>query len=80
MYCTMYIKVLYNIKDNKKNLWEGEGAILEPKTLSLFLKKSEKKKKKKIDRDGIGTHDLRVRKPALLSTRLNTMIAITKYE
>ena len=24
-YCTMYIKVLYNVKDNKKNL--GGGAI-----------------------------------------------------
>ena len=57
------------------------GAIFEPKTLfKLFKKENEKKKKKKIDRDGIRTHDLRVRKHALLSTRLNTMIAITKYE
>ena len=35
----------------------GEGAIFEPKTLSMYLKKEKekksKKKKKKIDRAGI---------------------------
>ena len=60
----------------------GGGAIFEPKTLSMYLKK--KKNKKSIffffDRAGIRTVDLRVRKTALLSTRLNTIIAITKYE
>ena len=34
---------------------EGEGAIFEPKTLSVYLKKEKEKKskKKKIDRAGI---------------------------
>ena len=61
----MYKKVLYNIKKMKK--WGGGegGAIFEPKTLSMYLKKKKKKKvkkkkKKKIDRAGIRTHDLRV--------------------
>ena len=40
----------------------GGGAIFEPKTLSMYLKKKKKKKvKKKVDRAGIRTHDLRVR-------------------
>ena len=55
----MYIKVLYNIKINKKNGGRGGGAIFEPKTLSSYKKK---------DQNGIRTHDIRVRKPALLST------------
>ena len=43
----MYIKVLYNSKKNKK-MWgrEGEGwggAILEPKTLSMYKKRITKK-------------------------------------
>ena len=42
-------------------MWGG-GAIFEPKTLSMNLKK-KKKKKKKNDRAGIRTHDLRVRNP-----------------
>ena len=42
----------------------GGGAIFEPKTLAMYLKKKKKKKgKKKIDRAGIRTHDLRVRNP-----------------
>ena len=56
----MYKKVLYNIKKMKNVGWgEGEGAIFEPKTLSMYLKKEkEKKVKKKIknfffDRAGI---------------------------
>ena len=44
-YCTMYKKVLYNIKKIKKML--GGGAIFEPKTLSMYLKKRTKKSKKK---------------------------------
>ena len=56
----MYIKVLYNIKKIKKNVW---GAIFEPKTLSMYLKKVKEKKKKKNDRARIRTHDLRVRNP-----------------
>ena len=48
----MYIKVLYNIKKNRKNV--GRGAIFEPKTLSMYLKqkkgnqKQNQKKKKKL--------------------------------
>ena len=44
----MYKKVLYNIKKMKKcGVGEGEGAIFEPKTLSMYLKKKKKKKKSK---------------------------------
>ena len=35
----MYKKVLYNIKKIKKKLGGGGGAIFEPKTLSMYLKK-----------------------------------------
>ena len=38
----MYKKVLYNIKKMKK-MWRG-GAIFEPKTLSMYLKKEKEKK------------------------------------
>ena len=41
----MYKKVLYNIKKMKK--CGGVGAIFEPKTLSMYLKKKKKKKEKK---------------------------------
>ena len=51
----MYKKVLYNIKKIKKLWGGGRGAIFEPKTLSMYLKK------KKIERAGIRTHDLGVR-------------------
>ena len=70
----MYINVLYNIKDNKKKI-RGMGG-----RQYLNQKHSQVINKKKIDRDGIRTNDPRVRKPALLSTMLNTMIAITKNE
>ena len=44
----MYKNVLYNIKKMKKcGGGEGEGAIFEPKTLSLYLKKEKEKKKYK---------------------------------
>ena len=45
----MYKKVLYNIKKMKKmgGGGEGEGAIFEPKTLSMYLKKEMEKKNKK---------------------------------
>ena len=47
-YCTMYKKVLYNIKKIKKNVrGGGGGAIFEPKTLSMYLKKKKKKTSKK---------------------------------
>ena len=36
----MYKKVLYNIKKMKK--CGGGGAIFEPKTLSMYLKKKKK--------------------------------------
>ena len=60
-YCTMYKKVLYNIKNIKKNVGGGMvGAIFEPKTPSMYLKK-------KINiRAGIRTHDIRVRKTCFL--------------
>ena len=41
----MYKKVLYNIKKMKK--CGGGGAIFEPKTLSMYLKKEKEKKSKK---------------------------------
>ena len=43
----MYIKVLYNIKKNKKNVGGGGGAIFESKTLSMYFKENENKKSKK---------------------------------
>ena len=51
----MYKKVLYNIKKMKKCGGGWGGAIFEPKTLSMYLKKEKEKKskKKKIDRAGI---------------------------
>ena len=35
----MYKKVLYNIKKIRKCGGEGGGAIIEPKTLTMYLKK-----------------------------------------
>ena len=63
----MYKKVLYNIKKMKK-CWRGRGgAIFEPKTLSIYLKKKKKekvKKNKNLTEPGLEpTHDLRVRNP-----------------
>ena len=37
----MYKKVLYNIKNLKKIGGEVGGAIFEPKTLSMYLKKKK---------------------------------------
>ena len=42
----MYKKVLYNIMKMKK-CGVGEGAIFEPKILSMYLKKEKEKKKLK---------------------------------
>ena len=39
----MYKKVLYNIKKIKKMGGGGGGAIFEPKTLSMYLKKEKEK-------------------------------------
>ena len=74
----MYIKVLYNNKNNEKS--GGRRRYLNPNTLKLF-KKNEKKVKniKKNDRDGIRAYDLRVKKTCPLIYWLNT-IEITKYE
>ena len=55
----------------------GGGAIFEPKTLSMYLKK---KKEKKMTEPGLEPPTSGLGKPALLSTRLNTIIGITKYE
>ena len=44
----MYKKVLYNIKKMKKMWRRGGGAIFEPKTLSMYLKKKKKNKVKKM--------------------------------
>ena len=38
-YFTMYIKVLYNIKDNKKIRGKGEGQYLNPKHSQVIKKK-----------------------------------------
>ena len=43
-YCTMYKKVLYNIK-KMKNVGGGGEAIFEHKTLPMYLKKEKEKKK-----------------------------------
>ena len=40
----MFKKVLYNIKKMKKCGGRG-GAIFEPKTLSMYLKKEKEKKR-----------------------------------
>ena len=69
----MYKKVLYNIKKIKKMWGGGGGAIFEPKTLSMYVnkKKKVKKEEKKLTEQGL---------EPTTSTRLNTIIAITKYE
>ena len=52
--CYMCKKVLYDIKNNEKNVGGGGGgAIFEPKTLSRYLKEF-------FNQDGIRTQDLRV--------------------
>ena len=62
-------------------MWGG-GAIFEPKTLSMYLKKKTItiKSKKKVTKPGLEPTTSGLEKPALLSTRLNTIIGITKYE
>ena len=55
----------------------GEGgAIFEPQTFSMYLKKEQKK----TTEPGFKPTTSGLKKPALLSTRLNTFIGITKYE
>ena len=78
--CELRIEVFVKIK--KKN-WGGGGTIFEPKTLSMYLKKIKKVKKKKennLTEPGLEPTTSGLEKPALLSTWLNTIIAITKYE
>ena len=58
----------------------GGGAIFEPKTLSMYLKKKKKKRKKKVTDPGLEPTTSGLEKLALLSTRLNTIIGMTKYE
>ena len=60
----------------KKCVGGGDGAIFEPKTLSLYLKKEKEKKKskKKKKRKKFDRADLNPRPPGLKSTRLNTII------
>ena len=57
----------------------GGGAIFEPKTLSVYLEKRTKKYKK-LTEPVLESTTSGLEKPALLSTRLNTIIAIVKYE
>ena len=45
-YCTMYKKVLYNIRKRKNVGGGGEGQYLNPKH-SMYLKKEKEKKVKK---------------------------------
>ena len=56
-YCTLYKKVLYDIKKIKKCGGRGGGAIFEPKTtLYVFKKEKAKKvKKKKLTETGLET-------------------------
>ena len=51
----------------------GGGAIFEPKTLSMYLNIF-------LTEPGLEPTTSGLEKPALLSTRLNTIIAITEYE
>ena len=75
----MYKKVLYNIKKVKKMWGGGEGQYLNPKH-SLCIKKRTKKVKKNVTELGLEPTTSGLEKPALLSTSLNTIIGITKYE
>ena len=69
----MYKKVLYTIKKIKKKCgWRGWGNIRTQNTLYVF--------KKKLTKPGLEPMTSGLEKPALLSTRLNTIIGITKYE
>ena len=69
----MYKKLLYNIKKIEKKCGggEGEGQHLNPNTLYVL---------KKLTEPGLEPTTSGLEKPALLSTRLNTIIGITKYE
>ena len=60
----------------------GGGAIFEPKALSLYLKIKNNKKKflKNVTEPGLEPTTSGLEKPALLFTRLNTIIGIRKYE
>ena len=69
-------KVLYNIK-KIKNVW-GEGQYSNQKH-SLCIKKRTKISKKMTEL-GLEPTTSGLENPALLSTRLYTIIAITKYE
>ena len=71
-YCTKLRKL--------KKMGVGGGAIFEPKTLSVYLKKKNKKSIKKLTEPVLESTTSGLEKPALLSTRLNTIIAIVKYE
>ena len=55
---------------------EGEGQYLNPKHSQCILKK----KLKKLTEPGLEPTTSGLGKPDLLSTRLDTIIAITKYE
>ena len=65
-----------------KTMWgEWEGQYLNPKHYLCIKKKEQKKSKKKnVTEAGLEPTTSGLEKPALLSTRLNTIIAITKYE
>ena len=83
----MYKNVLYNIKKNKKKCGggEGEGQYLNPKHSQCIKKEKKtktkvKKKHKKMTETGLEPTTSGLEKPARLSTRQNTIIAITKYE
>ena len=66
---------MYKKEENKKGGVEGQYLNLKP---YQCIKK--KKQKQKMTEPGLEPTTSGLEKPALLSIRLNTIIAITKYE
>ena len=60
---------------------EGQGQYLNP-NYSMYLKKKEEQEqsKKKLTESGLEPTTSGLEKPALLSTRLNTIIAVRKLQ
>ena len=73
-YCTILRKI--------EKMWGGEeeGQYLNLKHSQCISKKKVKKKMKKLTKPRLESTTTGLEKPALLSTGLNIIIAITKYE